>query len=97
MRTPLTLAAVAFLLLLTLLSPPAGAADAPAWVNISDPLVKQLEADSKKQDWPGNTASEENVVGTPRPDVGSNGIQPMPSKYTSGQACSCELYTEYTG
>jgi photosystem II stability/assembly factor-like uncharacterized protein len=58
MRTPVTLAAVAFPIL-TLLFPPGGVRaepPPPAWVNISDPIVNQLAAEGKKQDWPGNTA-----------------------------------------
>ena len=36
---------------------PAGApVDAARWVNISDPVIKSLDADHKKLDWPGVTA-----------------------------------------
>ena len=43
---------------------------------------------------PGADPAAEKLVGTPRPLVGSNGTQPMPSKITSGHACSCPLETE---
>ncbi len=43
------------------------------------------------------SSAEAKLVGSPRLFVGSNATQPIPSKYTSDQACSCALATEKTG
>ena len=42
---------------------------------------------------PAPELSSVNAVGTPRVAVGSNGTQPMPAKYTSGQECSWSVET----
>ena len=46
---------------------------------------------------PGSDAAGEKEVGTPSPAVGSNGIHPALSKYTSGHEWSWSLETVYTG